>query len=115
MSVEAILISLAIGVVIPLLTNLLAKENVSAGLKALIAGLLAAVSGALSGALTSPPKGVGAWEQILLGIAVAWVAALTSYVAAYKPLGVSAWVERKTARIGVGRPQVAAPPFQKAA
>ncbi|HEY5024717.1 MAG TPA: hypothetical protein VII76_07055 [Acidimicrobiales bacterium] len=110
---ETSLLAIAIGVVIPGLTALLAKLNASAQVKVLLTALLAGIAGGLAGAYAHPPVGLGQWVPILESIASAWGSAIASYFGLWKPTGAAPAVAQATARFGFGRETT--PPMQKAA
>ena len=121
MNVEATLLSLAIGVVIPAVVALLAKAHASAGLKAFLSALLAAVAGGLNGALQALPHGWTQWEAIGWQVGLAWIMASVAYVSGWKPSGAAPAIARATSRFGFGPAEPTAagatatsPPFQVA-
>ena len=99
---ETVVIAAVAGLIIPGLTALVTREHASARVKALAAGLLGAVGGILTSAAISPPTTAHEWGQLGIGVLVCWIAAFTSYFAAWKPTGASDAIAHGTSRFGVG-------------
>ena len=110
MNPTATLLSLAVGVVIPGLVALVAKQHAGNGTKALLSALLAAVSGSLTGAIAATPHGWAGWEAVLWQIAIAWVAAGVAYFTGWKPSGAAPAIAKATARFGIGPKEPTPPP-----
>ena len=96
-----VLWSFVIGTLIPLLTDLVTKDVAPAWLKTIVNLLLAAVSGGLSGALSAGTLNVAHWQQVLIGIAVAWVASIVSFYGILKPTGLSDKLQKATGKFGI--------------
>ena len=97
---ETILLAALVGVVIPAVTAAATREQASDRTKALVTGLLSAVGGILTRAVISPPSTAHEWGQLGIGVLVCWAAAITSYLAAWKPTGASKAIAHRTRNIG---------------
>lgn len=102
MSQVTLLISLAVGIIIPGLTTLVTNDEASDRLKALFTAFLAAVGGALSAYTSGPAPTSAGWEHVLIAIAVAWITAGVAYLTGWKPTGAAPTLAKKTARFGFG-------------
>lgn len=100
-------VALLSGTVVPLLTGVVTKQLASARLKA-IANLVLAVGAGLLAALTLH-NGALTWDQIVAAVGQAYIASGITYNHLWKPTGVAAAVQAKTANLGIG-PAAEVPP-----
>lgn len=98
--IDAMILALVSGSVIPLVTGIVTKLSASSGLKALVSTTLAGVV-AVVGYLTDF-NGVGTWKQALVVGLTALIAHAGSYYGVLKPAGISGAVQESTARVGIG-------------
>lgn len=88
------------GAVIPILVGLLTKLNASARVKSFANAGLSAVSGALMTVIANSGRLV--WSEFVTSVGTTWVISIATYYGLYKPSGVSAAVQEKTADVGIG-------------
>jgi hypothetical protein len=96
------LLTMLVGVGLPLLVAAVTKESLSVRSKTLILAFLSAVSGILTGIIGHVPVGLNAWEGVGLDILLTFVTAAAADIKAWEPTGVTPAVARKTARFGIG-------------
>lgn len=92
------LLTILIGVVVPLLVGLLTKLNASPGIKATLNLGLTAIGAAL---VTSNQVGFS-WKPFLVNAGVAWAVSVGTYYGFYKPTGVAPKVAEATSGFGIG-------------
>lgn len=100
MHVDALLLSLITGAVIPLLTGVITKLQASSGLKAMVSAFLSGVV-AFVGYIVDW-NGVGTWQQALVVGLIAFVTQAGSYHGFLKPTGIAPAVQESTAKVGIG-------------
>jgi hypothetical protein len=103
----SMLLALALGTVIPLLTGLVTKATVSPRLKLLLSGLVTGLAGGLSAAYSHPPNHLGQWEQVGITVLMAWMASAAAFVEGSPQNAVTKAITDRTSRFGFG-PRVAA-------
>jgi hypothetical protein len=94
-----LIIAAVVGVFLPAVVAFVTKERLNNLAKQVILLFLSAVAGVLTSIAGSPPSGWHAWEQVLVAILVAFVAAVQSQFGVAE---VHAALARKTAEIGFG-------------
>ena len=99
--VNSELLALLSGSIIPLLVGLVSKLNASSALKAVLNALLTAIAGAVVTATQA--GGAIVWQLYLINIGLAWLSSCATYFGLWKPTGVSAAIQRRTAHVGLGR------------
>lgn len=97
------IISMLIGVGIPLLVAFVTKETLPDRIKVLILLFLSTASGVVSSLVGAVPTTLSGWGHVALNILMTFLAAAAAEVAAWKPLGTTAAVARLSARFGLGR------------
>lgn len=109
-SLSALLITIAVSIVLPWLVAFITKESMPQNIKALILLLLATATGIVSGLLTNPPATWAQWQQVLLSIFVAFVAAASSNHF-NEHTGATPAISRSTSNFGIGpSPKTVEPP-----
>lgn len=99
MNENAQLITVMVGVVIPLMVGVLAKAQASSQVKALLnAGLTG-----LGGALAAAQLDHWAWKGFFISWGSTWVMSVGSYYGLLKPSGAAAAVQGATANVGIGK------------
>jgi hypothetical protein len=94
------LLQIASGVVIPLVVGFITKLHAAKGLKSVLNFLLSAIAGGLSVALASDGNVLlSTWA---FGIIQTFVTSIVAYYGLWKPTGVAAAVQVKTANVGIG-------------
>lgn len=97
------IISLLVGVVLPLLTGLVTTTNISAGVKAVILLVLSGATSVLSEFVQSLTAGTAFdWGAVLLAALGTFLVGVGSHFGFYKPTGVAVALQR----IGEARPPV---------
>jgi len=86
MSIDLILVNLAVGVVLPILVQLVAKAKASAAVKSLLSLLLAAVASVLTPLLVVDHID---WRTVGLSLAQVFVMTIASHYGLLKPLNVT--------------------------
>jgi hypothetical protein len=97
-------ITLAVGLVIPLITSILSREKAPEWVKYLITAGLSATSGVLVPIIHG---GTTTWDSLVTNVGVAWGASIVSHTGMWLPTGTAAKLEHWTAAFGLGKPQVA--------
>src|SRR5258708_35209379 len=87
-------LSLASGVLLPLVVGLLTRVPASRRLQSLLNALLSAVAGAVTTAIQA--KGNIVPQTYLLNIGIAWVSSIATYYGLWEPTGVAGAVKAKT-------------------
>lgn len=105
--VDMTTLSLLSGAILPLLVNLATKADVDRSVKVYMNLALSLVTGAVSYLVTN--DGAASWQELTTAVIQTYLASSVSYMAAYKPSGVSAKIETKTASVGVGTPRPLTP------
>ena len=100
-TLDAMVVSLLVGTLLPILVGLVTKLNVSGGVKAVLLLTLSVVQGAVVNATQVDGSAVFSKETLLLA-GVGWVTAIASYYGLLKPTNISPKVNEKTAKFGVG-------------
>jgi hypothetical protein len=96
---------MCVGLGIPLLVALLTREHLGGPWKALIALLLTTVSGVVASQIGAAPPTLAGWGHIALEVLMTYLSAAVSYLATWKPTGVTAAIESRTANFGIGPTQ----------
>jgi hypothetical protein len=103
-SLDAALVAIILGAVIPLLNGLLTKANWSSGVKALLGLALATIAGVITTATTDGGDAVFS-QSLLLNTFLSFVAAAATYNNVWKPFGLTSTPngsgEAKLANVGV--------------
>lgn len=98
--VDAMILALVSGSVIPLVTGIVTKMSAPSGLKALVSTILSGVT-ALVAYLTDW-NGVGTWKEALVVGLTALIAHAGSYHGVLKPTGVAPALGQSTGPFGLG-------------
>lgn len=96
------IITMLIGLLLPMLITLVTKERLPAHIKVLILLLLSTVSGVTSSLVGSVPVTLTGWGHVALNILMTFVAAAAAQIAAWEPSGALKAVEGRTAKYGIG-------------
>lgn len=100
-NISTLLITIAVGIVLPWLVAFVTKEALPQKIKAMILLLLATAAGVVSGLVSNPPVGWAQWEQVLLTIFVTFVAAASSdHVSDQTEINKA--INHGTAKFGIG-------------
>lgn len=99
-TVDPAVLSILLGVVIPVITGVVTKEVAHAGLKATVLLFLSGLTGVLASAQTNDSV---ISKQTLIFAAVAWAVGVATHFGWLKPTGVSDAVQSKTSNIGIGK------------
>lgn len=94
-----------IGLLIPILTALIAKRVASQGLKATLTLVLSAITAAAA-VLVSADGHSFAWQAFVNAFINTFVPAIALYYGFWKPTGLAGSVAAKTERFGIGSPPV---------
>lgn len=100
---DAQMVSMIVGLVIPLAVGLLSKIDASSGLKAVLNALLSAVAGALA-AFSQDGFFASDLQTVLSAILTTWVVSVATYYGVWKPTGVAGTVIDKTRNFGLSSP-----------
>lgn len=96
------IISMLIGVVIPLLITVITKDALGQPWKQLILLLLTTTTGVLTSITGSLPSTLSGWEHALLNIVMTYISAAVAYLANWKESNTRQAIQRATANIGIG-------------
>lgn len=89
------ILSLVVGIVLPLLVGFVTKESWSGGVKAVTLAFLSAASGFLTEALAVVNAGTAFdWQATLVAVLGTFLVAVGLHVGIWKPLGATAAVQR---------------------
>jgi hypothetical protein len=94
-----------IAIIIPAITALVTKWNVSTVLRTVVALLLSAIAGAV-GTLIAADGGFN-WQAFALSTLYAFVVQVALYMGVYKPQGIAAAIAGATPNFGLGTPRPA--------
>lgn len=92
-------LSILLGVVIPILVGLVTNHTASSGLKAILNAGLSILAGLLNAAFQA--DGIITREAVLAA-AMTWVVSIATYYGLYRPTGIAEAVQKKTAGFGIG-------------
>jgi len=95
------LLSMAVGLLLPLLTGIVVKLRADSGVKAVANAVLAAVTGIVATALQSPSEGIPVAETCY-AILFAFVSSAASFHSIWRPTGISTAVQESTKTLGIG-------------
>lgn len=98
--VDAMILALVSGSVIPLVTAIVTKLEAPSGLKALVSTALAGVTALV--AYLSDWNGVGTWKEAVVVGLTALIAHAGSYHGVLKPTGIAPAMGQSTAKVGLG-------------
>ena len=96
------IVTMLVGLLIPLLVALVTKARLSAPWKVLISLLLTTASGVVSSQVGASPPSLSGWGHIALQIVMTYLASAVSYLATWKPSGVADSINRVTKDFGLG-------------
>lgn len=96
------IVTMLIGLGIPLLVALVTKARLSAPWKVLISLLLTTASGVVASQVGASPPSLSGWAHIALQILMTYLSAAVSYLATWKPSGVAEKLNRSTKDFGFG-------------
>lgn len=96
-------VSILVGIVLPLVTGVVTKLRADSAVKAVANALLVVVTAALTTLVTEPEAGIPLYD-FLYSLFFAGVASGASYAHLWKPTGIAEQVQRATARFGLGDP-----------
>lgn len=98
--IDAMILALVTGTVIPIVTGIITKLSASSGLKALVSAVLAGAV-AVAG-YVGEWNGVGTWKQALVVGLVAFMQHAASYYGLLKPTGIAPAIQETTRGFGLG-------------
>lgn len=104
---DTVAIATLVSFFIPLLVSLAANRTASNGLKAVLNVVGTALVAVVALWMVPLPEGVVmSWTLIINTFIAAIVSSVVAYKGVWKPTGVTATIEAKTANVGVGSPPV---------
>ena len=101
-TVNASLLALVAGTVLPIIVGLVTKQLASGSLKAIILALMAAATGLVNGAINLDGMFT---QEALIAALVTWVTASATYFGFLSPTNITGAVQTKTANFGLGKIQ----------
>lgn len=99
---NATIISMLIGLGLPLLVALVTREVAPQWLKVGVLALLSAISGTLTALNGQDPTTLQGWEHVALNILMTFAMAIAADVGAWKKVGTTDAIAKGTARFGIG-------------
>lgn len=104
-TINAALVSVLVGSLLPLLVGLVTKIELHSGIKAAILLLFSVVQGVIVTAIQTDGSAIISTEALLTA-AITWISGVASYNGLLKPAEVSTKLNEKTANFGLGRRSV---------
>lgn len=95
-------ITMLVGLGIPLLVALITKARLGAPWKVLISLFLTTASGIIASQIGESTSTLSGWGHIALSILMTYLTAAVSYLATWKPSGVAEKLNSSTERFGIG-------------
>jgi len=95
------LISMVIGLVLPLVTYAITRDKLNATAKALILLFLSTVTGVWTSLAGAVPTNLTSWEHVLLNLLMTYLMAAVSYIASQHTT-VAARIKTATKGFGIG-------------
>ena len=102
-TLDAQMVALLGGVVVPLLVGVLTKSHASDGVKAVVNALLSALAGVIA-TFTQDGLFHASLKTLVITILSAWGTSIISYYGLFKPTGVAGTVAAATSNFGIGSP-----------
>ena len=94
-------VAMLLGLLIPILVSLLAKENVSNGVK-IVLNLVLTAAASVVGTLVAPDGSHFTWTTFVISWIAAFLTSTLAYLGVYKPAGISGGITSATPNFGVG-------------
>lgn len=91
-----------VGLLIPLLIAFVTKARLGQPWKALIVLFFSTVAGVIASQVGPVPASLSGWGHVMLSVIMTYLAAAVSYMATWKPTGVSTKINEATADFGIG-------------
>lgn len=98
---SAELITILVGIVLPLVTGIITKLNATSAVKAVANAVLSVVAGFLVALANAPEQGLDLYV-FLYAVALAFVSSIASFHGIWKPTGIAGRVQATTADFGIG-------------
>lgn len=101
LTIDALVVTMLVGTILPILVGLVTKSTASSGLKGVALLFLSAVQGFVVNQTVADGSAVFTTEGVLLAL-LGFVAAVASYFGVLKPTGAAPAVQEKTSNFGIG-------------